>query len=524
MVLSIARLGLVGWCICLDWSLLGQKLLKQTFVWVVLWLIMSVAEVNGASIEVSADQGSVGSQITARLTGGLGNPQDWLGVYRVGAAAAAYGSWIYVPNVTDTWTLTLPASAGTYEIRYYLNNGFTDLRATSPAITVSAAASNLPVVIPGDQLVGNGCGALLGGGAVRLGWCGKTPSLSVTSTFPTSDYGLYRIDVVVRAGLVAGDPAPLINVMLDQTWIDQFTVTSANYTTQSRQIWLRTTDHQLELSYPNTYVQNVNGDYDASQTVDIQSMTLTALAGPSSAAAVVEVLPANELLNQANTVYRLNHSSFFPLYITAQDVTLDCQGNGVYGSVIVRSDNATITNCTLEFVEIFGNHSTIVGNSFTTSPTYYSLYYAGPYYFNNSPTSGHLLSGNQFADPGASDDAALINDVNDMIVSNNAFHHQGDAAVEGLGYWHKIAFINNTFDSNLPIGGWYTDTRSQGFEWNGLTITDNVFHQAGNSLAWGCYPTTLSYHTCDDAAASSGPDYDWLGNPRGIYVGNQLVN
>ncbi|MEK7281155.1 MAG: choice-of-anchor Q domain-containing protein, partial [Chloroflexota bacterium] len=75
---------------------------------------------------------------------------DWLGIYAQGTADTSYLNWVYTSSCTMTTgitakasgscSMTMPLTAGTYEIRLFSNGGYTKL-ATSPAITVTLASS-----------------------------------------------------------------------------------------------------------------------------------------------------------------------------------------------------------------------------------------------------------------------------------------------------------------------------------------------------------------------------------------------
>jgi hypothetical protein len=75
--------------------------------------------------------------VTVTLTGGLGGASDWLAFAATSAPNTSYLQMTYVgPGVTTrTWTITAPTTAGTYELRLFLNNGFTRA-ATSATVTV----------------------------------------------------------------------------------------------------------------------------------------------------------------------------------------------------------------------------------------------------------------------------------------------------------------------------------------------------------------------------------------------------
>ena len=60
---------------------------------------------------------------------------DWVSVYSQGTPNTSYNNWEYVPAGTNgTLTLTAPTATGTYEVRYLLNNGYTDAAKSSPII------------------------------------------------------------------------------------------------------------------------------------------------------------------------------------------------------------------------------------------------------------------------------------------------------------------------------------------------------------------------------------------------------
>ena len=84
--------------------------------------------------------------MTATLAGGAGGPSDWLVLAAVGAPDSSVLQWTYVgAGVTSrTWTVTMPATAGQYEFRLLLNGTYARA-ATSPPVTVSAAAPTLTV-------------------------------------------------------------------------------------------------------------------------------------------------------------------------------------------------------------------------------------------------------------------------------------------------------------------------------------------------------------------------------------------
>ena len=90
------------------------------------------------ALAVSTTSIQGGSALTVTLTNGYGGATDWLAFAVSGSPATSYIQYTYVgTNVTTrTWTVTMPNTPGTYEFRFFPNNGYT-VAATSPPITVN---------------------------------------------------------------------------------------------------------------------------------------------------------------------------------------------------------------------------------------------------------------------------------------------------------------------------------------------------------------------------------------------------
>jgi hypothetical protein len=93
--------------------------------------------VKGPGLTVSATTALPGDSITATLTNSAGGSTDWLGLAPVGSPDTTFLQWVSVgAGVTNrTWTVTMPATVGPYEFRFYLNNGYT-VSTRSPAVSV----------------------------------------------------------------------------------------------------------------------------------------------------------------------------------------------------------------------------------------------------------------------------------------------------------------------------------------------------------------------------------------------------
>jgi subtilisin family serine protease len=89
------------------------------------------------TLSVNTTTASPGGSVTVTLTNGLGGSLDWLALASTTASATSYVQWTWVGAgvTTRTWTVTMPATPGTYEFRLFLNNSFT-ITARSPAVTV----------------------------------------------------------------------------------------------------------------------------------------------------------------------------------------------------------------------------------------------------------------------------------------------------------------------------------------------------------------------------------------------------
>ena len=90
-------------------------------------------------LSVSATSVTPGSQVTVTLSGGYGGATDWVAFAPVSASDTGYLQYVYVGAgvTTRTWTVTVPATPGTYEFRLDYNNGYTRA-ATSPIVVVGS--------------------------------------------------------------------------------------------------------------------------------------------------------------------------------------------------------------------------------------------------------------------------------------------------------------------------------------------------------------------------------------------------
>ncbi len=98
------------------------------------------------SLSVNATTVAAGGQVTATLTNGPGGASDLLALTATGAPDGSYlqSTLVGAGVTTRTWTVTVPATAGTYEFRLYVNG----IRAaTSPTVTVVPATSQPTITV-----------------------------------------------------------------------------------------------------------------------------------------------------------------------------------------------------------------------------------------------------------------------------------------------------------------------------------------------------------------------------------------
>jgi len=98
-------------------------------------------------LSVSSTSVPTSSPVTVTITNGLGGGLDWIAFAPTSAPYTGYLAYTYVGSgvTTRTWTVTAPSTPGTYEFRYFPNNGYTPA-AISQTITVSATSAPAPVL------------------------------------------------------------------------------------------------------------------------------------------------------------------------------------------------------------------------------------------------------------------------------------------------------------------------------------------------------------------------------------------
>jgi hypothetical protein len=140
------------------------------------------------SLTVSATSVQAGASLTVTLTNGFGGSGDWLAFASTSAPNNSYVQYTYVGSgvTTRTWTVTAPATPGTYEFRLFTNNTYTRA-ATSPSVTVAGGAA--PVLSVSATSVAPGASVTM---TLTGGYGGSTDWLALAATSaPNNSYIKY---------------------------------------------------------------------------------------------------------------------------------------------------------------------------------------------------------------------------------------------------------------------------------------------------------------------------------------------
>jgi hypothetical protein len=201
--------------------------------------IITVNPASSPTVTTNKSSYTAGETITVTVNDGLGGLQEWVGVW-VGSnpdsSLSFEGKWQYLngiqtepstaPSYPVTLTFTAPTTAGTYNIRYFRENGTANRLAISSDFSVSTISDitspstptlNTPSVISSSQINlswSTASDAESGISGYRLYWCSGstscTPSTLITlgNTTSYSHTGLsanttyrYQVAAVNGAGL-----------------------------------------------------------------------------------------------------------------------------------------------------------------------------------------------------------------------------------------------------------------------------------------------------------------------------------
>ena len=185
---------------------------------------------SSTTLAVSSTNVAPGQTISVTLTNGYGGATDWLALAATSAPNGSYISYMYVGAgvTTNTWSVTMPSTPGTYEFRLFLNNGYVRA-ATSPTITVAAGGS--------------------GGGG------GTAPQLSVSATSATPGS---QVTVTLSGGYGgATDWIALASTTAPDTSYLQYVYVGSGVTTRTWTVTLPTTPgtYEFRLFLNNGYTR-----------------------------------------------------------------------------------------------------------------------------------------------------------------------------------------------------------------------------------------------------------------------------
>lgn len=108
------------------------------------WVLVLEAAASSGSFALSASPGPVqiGGSATASWTApaGQASAKDWIGLYASGVADNVFTSWQYTGGaLSGSLSFPAPATPGTYEFRYFLNDGWVRV-ATSNSFAVTSGS------------------------------------------------------------------------------------------------------------------------------------------------------------------------------------------------------------------------------------------------------------------------------------------------------------------------------------------------------------------------------------------------
>jgi len=161
----------------------------------------AVLDVNGVSAPgaVSVAGGSVA---VVSVSAGPANATDWVGLYVQGSADGAFVDWRYLSDTAlapatgvaaATLHFAIPTVAGSYEFRFFADNGFGRI-ATSGAVTVSPSPAQISVngvLPPTDVVVQPGATVTVqvtGGPANTTDWIALSASGSANGSYIAWQY------------------------------------------------------------------------------------------------------------------------------------------------------------------------------------------------------------------------------------------------------------------------------------------------------------------------------------------------
>jgi Galactose oxidase-like, Early set domain/Viral BACON domain len=176
---------------------------------------------------------TAGGSLTVSWTAPSGRPTtDWIGLYQVGDPNTSYLWWTYTNGATSgSSSLSAPATAGQYEFRYLLNDGFSDA-ARSNAVTVTAGACSYSISPTGQSFPsGGGTGSVAVTAGAGCSWAATSNATWITISSGGSGSGNGTVGYSVAANTATSSRTGTTTIA-GQT----FTVTQAASSSDPRSI------------------------------------------------------------------------------------------------------------------------------------------------------------------------------------------------------------------------------------------------------------------------------------------------
>ncbi len=317
---------------------------------------VSTTIAHGAAYTLVASPTTVasGSLITLNWSAPIsrsGHTADWVALYQVGNPDTNYTTWSNTAGATSgTFTTNAPATAGLYEFRYLLDNGYVDVaRSNVIVVTGSVVPPVTTYIINTSSSSGgttSGGGTFNSGSAVTVvaspysnytfvnwteGSVSVSSSLSYTFTANANRnlvanfvYSTANLNVSCSAGQIVVSTGDSVN------WVANVSGGNGYYTySWSGDEGLSGYGSSVYKNYYNT------GNKFASVTVTSGSQTLTRACNNS-------VSVSSSYYNNNQNYYNYNNNYYLPLQVSCSSdkgFTLVPYGTSVYWSAVVSGGN-----------------------------------------------------------------------------------------------------------------------------------------------------------------------------------------
>lgn len=191
--------------------------------------------IPAADFSVSASPNSIaaGAPLTVNWTAPAGRPSnDWIALYRTGAANTAYLWWQYTQGATSgSFTLNAPTQTGTYEFRYLLDDGYTD-SARSNTVTVTTGGGCAYAISPTSQTFSSnaGTGSVAVTTTAGCAWTAASNAPWITITAGASGTGNGNVSFSVAANPASASRVGTMTIAGQTFTVTQSGASTSTYT------------------------------------------------------------------------------------------------------------------------------------------------------------------------------------------------------------------------------------------------------------------------------------------------------